>query len=72
MKNVTPLQFILSLCGYTKIPREIVELSMLQEDAFRIIIRKLEKAGYECCGYKKSLEGQRTITAFLRSGKLLA
>ena len=66
------LESSLHSLGIPKIPRAAVELSMLLEDDFRkmeemIVLIKPEFAGH----LEKRLEGMRTLTNFLRSGRLL-
>lgn len=68
---ISPIQFLFGWFGYAKIPMEVVQLSMCQEEAFRIIIKRLEENGCVAKGCRKALEAQRSITAFLRSGRVL-
>lgn len=65
------VRFILGWFGYVKIPLAVVRLSMEQEVFLRTML--------ECSPYPvekkylfKYLEGQKVLTLFLRSGKLLS
>jgi len=69
---INPIQFILAWFGYVKIPIEVVQISMAQERAFQIIIDKFESNGHKLIGYRKALEAQKSMTAFLRSGRLIS
>jgi len=64
------IQTILSYFGYSKIPLAAVQLSMMQEGFFeKMLEHETSEIGR---GYlSKYLEGQKTLTGFLRSGKLL-
>jgi len=65
------IQTILAFCGYTKIPLEAVRLSIAQELYLEgLIIR--EKNSKELVVMKRFLEGQKILTGFLRSGRLLS
>ena len=68
---ISPMKYIFALFGYVKIPSKAIRLSMRQEEAFKIIIKKLESVGCPCPGYRKALESQRALTSLLRSGRLL-
>ena len=67
---LSPVKVILSYFGYVKIPLAAVQLSIAQEEAFKIIVKHLEQDGVPCVGVRKALEGQRALTAFLRSGMI--
>ena len=61
------IQTILAFFGYTKIPIEAVQLSMLVESEHRRVAEKLPDNEYAQRIYKAA----KTITEFLRSGRLL-
>ena len=66
------LRTILAFFGYTKIPKAAVELSMLLEDDFRMMEEMIVLIKPEFTGHLENrLEGMRTLTNFLRSGRLL-
>lgn len=70
MKIKAMIKFIAALFGYCKIPLQVVQLSMMQEDFIKKLIRhESDERGKEF--YKKMLIGQQAITEFLRSGKIL-
>ena len=61
---------ILGFFGYVKIPLKAVKLSVQQELVFETMIEC--ESSEKCKEYlARFLKGQRTLTAFLRSGKLL-
>ena len=60
------IQTILAFCGYTRIPKEAVQLSMLVEEGYRRLSKKLPNSEFS-----KLHESAKTITWFLRSGRLL-
>lgn len=72
MKWINHVHLFLAYFGYVKIPLEAVQLSMRQEEAFRILINALDETGHDCPNYRKALEGQKTLTAFLRSGRAIS
>jgi len=61
------MQTILAFFGYAKIPTEAVRLSMLIEDNYRGITERLPDNEI----YALLYESSKTLTDFLRSGKLL-
>jgi len=65
------LQTIMAFFGYVKVPKAVVTLSIAQE-LFLSKCHELESSqkGKEC--FARFLEGQKTITSFLRSGKLIS
>jgi len=67
---VSPDRLIFGLFGYVKIPKEAVCLSIAQENVLRLCIEVFEK-DHPQPGFRKALEAQRTLTSFLRSGRLL-
>lgn len=62
------IQTILAFFGYVKVPLEAVQLSMLVEEGYRRIIEKLPNHDE----FSKLHESAKTITDFLRSGKILS
>ena len=58
------IQTILAFFGYVKIPKEVVLLSMKLEDGYYNISKEIP-------GFTPLYNGAKTMTAFLRSGKLL-
>ena len=60
------IQTILAFFGYTKIPKEVIQLSMLVEEGYRKISEKLPNSEFT-----KLHESAKKITWFLRSGKKL-
>ena len=72
------LQTILAFFGYIKVPIEAVQMSMCLEDDFKDIIDLFMDIGEDAPTYKelaKHLKQRKrameTMTAFLRSGRLL-
>ena len=68
------IQLFLGFLGYVKVPKEAIFLSTRQEVLFEKLIEKLESLGVEdeiVSVYTHCLEGQRVLTKFLRSGRLL-
>ena len=68
---INPIRFIMAEFGYVKIPREAVQLSMAQEEAFKLVIKAIESTGHESPAFRKALGAQRALTYFLRSGRLI-
>lgn len=80
-----PIKFIASLFGYTKVPLEAVQLSMYLEDLVDRLARtsafnRTEPGEYVITPQslkeiidllQKQIKGQKTLTDFLRSGRLL-
>lgn len=60
---------ILSYFGYIKIPIEAVQLSIEQESIFEKL-RELQTIPKAKELFKQRLEMQKTLTRFLRSGRL--
>ena len=67
---INPVQFILGWFGYCKIPLEVVQLSIEQENFFRQMISILEYPQSKEL-FSKYLTGQEALTKFLRSGRKL-
>ncbi len=67
----SPIQLVMSYFGYVKIPVQVVQLSMAQEEAFKKIVTTIESTGHEAVAYRKVLAAQQALTAFLRSGRLI-
>lgn len=63
------LNAMLKFFGYIKIPKEAVRLSMDQESFIETQVELTDKERLKQI-YTKQLEGQKTLTAFLRSGRL--
>jgi len=64
-------QIIMAFFGYVKIPTEVVQLSVAQEE----FLKKCLKHASDPRGralFDMKLEGQKAITGFLRSGKLIS
>lgn len=64
------IRFILGWFGYVKIPLAVVQLSIEQELFFRTMLKN-KSHPTEKKDLLRYLKGQKTLTAFLRSGKLL-
>lgn len=64
------IKFILGVLGYSKIPLEVVQLSIAQE-AFIQKMLEHEQSEKGKDYLEKHLEGQKTLTSFLRSGRKL-
>jgi hypothetical protein len=64
------MKTLLSLFGYVKVPKEAVLLSIQLEDIFKQFISALESPESKK-DMLKCLNAQRTLTQFLRSGRLL-
>ncbi len=60
------IQTILAFFGYTRIPKEAIELSILVEEGYRRMSKKLPNSEFT-----KLYESAKAITWFLRSGRLL-
>jgi len=68
------IQTILGFLGYCKIPKEAIQLSMASENIIGMLFKQaIEKScGQETIDYVEiALNGQKTLTEFLRTGKLL-
>lgn len=59
---------IMALFGYVKIPKEVVALSMLQEN-FLIKCSEAEQDERGVEYFKKAIDAQFALTDFLRSGR---
>ena len=64
-------QTIMAFFGYAKIPVAAIHLSLKQEQ-FLSKCRDLETDPKGRVYFDRHLEGQKTITSFLRSGKLIS
>jgi len=64
------IQTVLGFFGYCKIPKGVISLSMEQERFLEIISRREETPVGKRI-FEKYLNGQKAITEFLRSGRLL-
>jgi len=64
------IKHIMALFGYVKIPLQVVQISIMQEEILKEIIDCLssEKDRLE---FSKRLEAQKAMTNFLRTGRLL-
>jgi len=62
------LRTILAFCGYVKIPKEAILLSMRVELGYKILCSKMP----ECENSRILYKSARAITEFLRSGRLLS
>lgn len=60
------MRTLLAFFGYMKVPKEAIQLSMLVEEGYRRISKKLPNSEFS-----KLYESAKTITKFLRSGRLL-
>jgi hypothetical protein len=67
---ITTTSKILGLFGYAKIPKEVVQLSLLQERRIESILSELTNPN-NISFFKKLLEGQRLLTKFLWTGRLV-
>lgn len=68
------IDFIFGLFGYCKIPKEAVPLSIQSESLIEAVIKRAKRveAQKQSVEYLNMvLKGQQTLTAFLRSGRLL-
>ena len=72
------IRTILAFCGYVKVPVECIQMSMLLEDDFKDLIDLFLDIGEDVPTYKKLAvhlksrkRAMETMTAFLRSGRLL-
>lgn len=61
------IKLLLSFFGYIKVPVEAVQLSMQQELFFEKMIRMRPEAKD---AWEFYLKAQKTLTSFLRSGRL--
>lgn len=62
------IRFILAQFGYCKVPLAAVRLSILQENFFRAALKHaVSPQNIKCLN--NLLEGQTTLTNFLRSGR---
>ena len=62
------IKYILNFFGYIKIPVEVVQLSIEQEVFFERIIEYIPETKEI---FELHLKGQKTLTQFLKSGRLL-
>jgi len=68
------LDLILSFFGYCKIPRETIMISLRSEDVLEELLKQaiLNVNKKSTLTYlSEVLEGQKTLTSFLRSGRRL-
>ena len=65
-----PIDFIFGWFGYVRIPKELVQLSIMQEDLLKRIIGRSNKAPLREM-FDPYIKGQQAITHFLRSGRML-
>lgn len=65
------IQTILSFFGYTKIPKAVIQLSLLQEIHIEKWCRATKKHKGWHDEFESYLKAQKTITRFLQSGRLL-
>lgn len=75
---MSPIQYILACFGYVKIPKAVVCLSIMQENAIKSVFDMLalkskdeRLVGVSMRTITRLLAGQKTLTRFLRSGRLL-
>ena len=61
------VKIILGFLGYSKIPVEAVQLSIINEDAWAVMVKNYPNSTEINQLYK----GAKTLTRFLKSGKLL-
>ena len=64
------MKLILAFFGYTKIPLELIQLSITNELIFEIMVESSEMEEIKD-KLEQALEGQKTLTKFLRSGRKL-
>lgn len=65
------IRTILAFFGYVKVPKEVVELAMLIENGYKIMLKVFESEKVNSIDAKKLHEASKTLTKFLRSGRLL-
>ena len=68
------IQTILSFFGYCKIPKEAVEISIASEELIKSLLKHAKDgaAKQHAIDYVKlALKGQKALTEFLHSGRLL-
>ena len=68
------IQTILAFFGYCKIPKETVLISIESEDVLSALLKQCDegKAKQSAADYVRMvLAGQKALTGFLRSGRLL-
>ena len=68
------IQTILAFFGYCKIPKEVIQISIISEDLFSDLLKNaIENSSKQTTidHVKLVFDGQKAITEFLRSGKLL-
>jgi len=68
------IRTILGFFGYSKIPLEAVRLSILSESLIAALLKEAMKKSEKqqtIDFVKTALNGQKALTEFLRSGKLL-
>ena len=61
------IRTILGFLGYSKIPTAAVQLSMVNEHAWSVMVEKYPESEE----VEKLYEGAKTLTEFLRSGRRL-
>ena len=62
---------ILALFGYVRIPLEVVQFSLAQEVYFEKLLQKAEPDSAIFRSLQMRLKGQKVLTSFLRSGRML-
>jgi len=62
------IRTILAFCGYVKVPREAIRLSMEIEEGYKRLHNLVPENESAALLYK----GSKTMTAFLRSGRLIS
>ena len=62
------MRFILALFGYVKVPKAAVQISMEIEESYR----RISKTFPEIENFKMLYKGSKTMTDFLRSGRLIS
>ena len=68
------IQTILSFFGYCKIPKEAVEISIASSELIETLLKHAKDGAVKqhTINYIKiALKGQKALTEFLRSGRLL-
>jgi hypothetical protein len=64
------IRIILAYFGYAKIPVKVVQLSIMQEEYIKKLIDLRDSEDWKRL-FESHLEGQKTLTHFLRSCRLL-
>ena len=66
------MTYILAYFGYVKVPKEAIRICMLLEDDFKDLINLMTQIRPEFVDHLKvRYKAMKTLTNFLRSGKLL-